>query len=181
MSIAALAMVLLAALAGLAYVLNHCQARLALVELVLNEGLPPGHQPADAALSARVAATADPAAVLPAGVHIFLSRNCHACQRLIDELDQVGLAVEASVHLRYVDRPRPIAVAAARRQHASLHDHQHELAVLLQADPLPFTIAVGSHDLVSRAVTPTVSQVVVAARDAGITATIAAGTGGATP
>lgn len=170
MSTGELAVVLAVALGGLAIVLNHVYARLALVELALNEGLPPGYQPmhgATALVSPDGGQTRVPDLLSP-GIHVFLSRNCHACQRLIDELDQIELRHDSSLHLHYVDRPRPIATAAADRQRAELHADQAELAAFVDADPLPYTIAVGAHALVSRAVTPTVAQVLAAARDGGI-------------
>lgn len=174
MTVAALSLVLLAALVLLAVVLNHSQARLALVELTLNEGLPPGHgqrvPPDVVRRQPQVGEPGESAEALETGVHIFLSRNCHACQRLIEELRHADVDLDAPLNLRYVDRPRPIASAAADHLGATLHDHQNELASGVGADPLPFTIAVGPHRLASRAVTPTVGQVLHAARDAGIRA-----------
>jgi hypothetical protein len=167
MSPAALAIVLAVAFGGLAVVLNHCYARLAFVELALNEGLPPGHQPADSLMRNDTSTASEPRSALPDGIHVFLSRNCHACQRLIDELDQCDLTLDATLYLRYIDRPRPIASSAADRHGASLHHHEAEVAARLGADPLPYTIVIGAHDLVSQAVTPTVPQVLTAARDAG--------------
>ena len=164
-----LAVALTVALSGVAIALNHVHARLALVELALNEGLPPGHQ--QLPTTNRVTAH-DVGALLGGGVHVFVSRNCHACQRLIDELHQTPLAVAGEVHLRYVDRPRPIAKDAADQLGASLHSHQGELASQAGADPLPFTVAVGSHGLVAGSVSPTVDALVTAARDAGITISV---------
>ena len=172
MNPAMLALVLAGALAGLAIVLNHCHARLALVELTLNEGLPPGHQntPTEQlAPSFGQSQSRETTTLLGSGVHIFLSRNCHACQRLIDEFDETTVSVNSALHLHFVDRPRPIATSAAANASAVLHEHQSELANLVGADPLPYTVAVGSHGLVAQAVTPTIGQVVIAARDAGIT------------
>jgi len=166
MNPAVLAIVLAVALMGVAIALNHAQARLALVELTLNEGLPPGHQIQPATTSE---VSGDVGALLGEGVHVFLSRNCHACQRLIDELQQATLTVGSDFHLRYVDRPRPIANEAAERVGALLHSHQAELAVQAGADPLPFTVAVGSHGLVASSVSPTMKQLVTTGRDAGIT------------
>lgn len=170
MSPAVLAIVLAVALAGLAVVLNHCHARLALVELALNEGLPPGYQSTPLATAAPVnpPTAARTTQILGAGVHVFLSRNCHACQRLVDEFDQTPVQVGAELHLHYVDRPRPIAASAAARAGATLHEQQTEIASTVGADPLPYTVAVGAHGLVAQAVTPTIGQVSVAARDAGI-------------
>jgi len=166
MSPAVLAVVLAVAFMGIAVVLNHTHARLALVELALNEGLPPGHQvPTPSAPQI----TADVAGLLGPGVHVFLSRNCHACQRLVDEFEQTSVTVDATLHLRYVDRPRPIASQAAANVGAELHTHQVELAAQAGADPLPYTVAVGSHGLIASTVTPTVPKVMVTARDAGIT------------
>lgn len=173
MNPATLAGFALVAVALLAVALNHCHARLALIELALNEGLPPGYEHGPVPIGNGAVSSTDAARALSAGVHIFLSRNCHACQRLIDELDQVTLDVDGPLHLRYVDRPRPIAAVAAENHGAELHDHDHDTAQRVRADPLPFTIAVGDHDLTSRAVTPTVHQVVIVARDAGIRAEMA--------
>lgn len=169
MNAASLAGFALVSVALLAVVLNHCHARLALIELALNEGLPPGYEHHPTAPAGTVSST-EATRALPAGVHVFLSRNCHACQRLIDELDQVVLEIHAPLHLHYVDRPRPIAAIAAENLGAELHEHDDQTAQRVGADPLPFTIAVGQHDLTSRAVTPTVRQVLMAARDAGIRA-----------
>lgn len=166
MSPAVLALVLVVAFLGMALVLNHARARLALVELALNEGLPPDHQ---VSTHAAPPTTADLAALLGPGIHVFLSRNCHACQRLVDEFAQTSMTIAATFHLRYVDRPRPIASQAAANVGAKLHSHQVELAAQTGADPLPYTVAVGSHGLVASAITPTVPQVMVTARNAGIT------------
>ena len=165
-----LALALCVALGGLAVALNHCYARLALVELTLNEGLPPGHQPSvpgDRA-AADAIGSQDVAGLLDAGIHVFLSRNCHACQRLVEELGHVELQHDTALHLRYIDRPRPVASEVASRQDAGLHVEQAEVAAIVGADPLPFTVAVGDHALVSRSVTPTVVQLVATARDGGI-------------
>ena len=159
----ALGGVLSTALVLLAIVLNHCSARLALVELALNEGLPPGHH----ALPDRLVEV-DPRTALSAGLHVFLSRSCHACQRLIEELDSSGLQVHGSLMLRYVDRPRPIAVEVAAKLGGEVRDLEGELPLSLGADPLPYSIAIGEHGLVARAVTPTLHQIVTVARDAGI-------------
>jgi hypothetical protein len=172
MNPATLALVLAGALAGLAVVLNHCYARLALVELTLNEGLPPGHQNAPVeqlATSLGRSQSNEATTLLGSGVHIFLSRNCHACQRLIDEFDETPISVNSDLHLHYVDRPRPIAASAAANAGAELHEQHNELAIRVGADPLPYTVAVGLHGLLAQAVTPTIGQVVVTARDAGIT------------
>lgn len=171
MSIAGLAIALTLAFVLLGVVLNHVYARLALVELTLNEGLPPGYEGisgepgADAASSITRPALA---ALLAPGVHIFASRNCHACQRLLDELDAVELQLPAELHLRYVDRPRPLATSVAQAQGATLHADQQELATRVAADPLPYTIVIGEQSLVGRSVTPTVALVLETARNAGI-------------
>ena len=166
-----LALALCTAIGGLAVALNHCYARLALVELALNEGLPPGHQPAVLGDRAAVEASSSEAVaeLLDAGIHVFLSRNCHACQRLVEELGDVQLQHGAALHLRYIDRPRPVAAEVATLHDAELHGGQAEVAATVGADPLPFTVAVGDHALVSRSVTPTVTQLVATARDGGIT------------
>lgn len=155
----------------LAVALNHLHARVALVELSLNEGLPPGFE----ALHYRHVAEsrlrpADVGDILDAGVHVFLSRSCLACQRLVSELGAINLAVSASLHLHYVDRPRPEARLAAERNQAELHSSQLDLSQRVGADPLPFTVAVGPHGLVGRAVTPTADQLLLTARNAGIEA-----------
>ena len=168
MSSAALVIVLGGAFAGLALVLNHCYARLALVELTLNEGLPPGHQPTEAIAGLTTTESVEPASALAGGLHVFLSRSCHACQRLIDEFESVDIELDAPLHLRYIDRPRPIAVSVAARHRAELHDHEAELVAQIGADPLPYTVGIGTAGLVSRAVTPTLAQVLHTARDAGI-------------
>ena len=170
MSVATLAVALVVAAILFAVVLNHCYARLALVELTLNEGLPPGYESPVQSTTSRSQTTPvmDPAASLEPGVHIFVSRSCHACQRLLDELDQSSMVTSASIHLRSVDRPRPLAASVADQMNATLHEHQAELAAGLAADPLPYAIAMGDHGLLSRSVVPTLAQIVGVARDAGI-------------
>lgn len=174
MSVAALALALGVALAGIAMVLNHVYARIAVVELTLNEGLPPGFSPSLVA-ERPGRPQISPAHIsdrLGSGVHIFLSRGCLACQRLIDELDQFTIATEASIHLHYVDRPRPVAQSAAQRQNAELSADQADLAKAVGADPLPYTVSVGEHGLLAQSVSPTLALVVSAARDAGIAARV---------
>lgn len=173
MSVALLAIALGVALAAIAVVLNHTYARLAVVELTLNEGLPPGFSPEPVGAADKSAASpADIARRLKPGVHIFLSRNCVACQRLIDELDQTTVATDAPLHLRYVDRPRPIAQSAAQRQGAHLFEHEAELAQSVGADPLPYVVAIGDHGLLATSVSPTVALILSAARNAGIAAAV---------
>ena len=167
MSTGALTIVLAVGLSGLALVINHLQARLALVEVTLNEGLPPGHEVS----STEPPMAFDPdgaRALLGRGVHIFLSRGCHACQRLLDELDDRGLDLGGPVHLRYVDRPRPLAETVARHVGAELHARQPDIVRRLGIDPLPHTVVVGADGLLTHATTPNVPAVVEAARGAGI-------------
>lgn len=166
MSPALLACLLAAAVGALAVVINQVQARLGLIEVTLNEGLPPGHERTD--LAASTTPTLDPAQALGPGVHVFLSRSCHACQRLVDELRASPRIGQADLVLRFVDRPRPIAREFAASHGAALHEQQIELAAGVGADPLPFTVAVGPHDLVSRAVTPTRRSILDTARNAGM-------------
>ena len=67
MSVAVLALALVVAAILFAVVLNHAYARLALVELTLNEGLPPGYEPASQRRddsSDERASVMDPAAAL---------------------------------------------------------------------------------------------------------------------
>lgn len=173
MTAAGLAVALFGGLVLLAVVLNHCQARLALIELALNEGLPPGYPPAATSDTAGDPGHVEPTEVLPPGVHLFLSRTCFACSRLVEELDGAVLEIGADLHLHFADRPRPLATQVAARHDAALHDHQDELRRILGADPLPYAIAVGPHGLVSRSVTPTVNHIAQVARDAGIAATVA--------
>lgn len=178
MSVTALALALAVALSAIAVVLNHCYARLALVELALNEGLPPGHQPSLYGAAHGENATADVGVVeatkrLEPGVHLFLSRSCHACQRLIDDLDASAPKIDAPVFVRYVDRPRPVAHSAAKKLHATVQEGQASTIEAVAADPLPYTIAIGHHRMVSRAVTPSVTQFITAVRDAGYKADLA--------
>lgn len=166
MSVAALTAVTGTALVLLAVVLNHVHARLALVEVALNEGLPPGHgRQRPTSTHPSPATTADR---LGSGLHIFLSRSCHACQRLIEELESAPAALTGSVVLYYVDRPRPIAAAAAAALGAELRSNQGELAGAVAADTLPYTIAVGPLGLVARRVTPSVRDVLDVACDAAL-------------
>lgn len=170
MSTTGLAIVLVVGVAGLAFVLNHLQARLALIELTLNEGLPPGHQ-GGATSGASATFQADRALeLLGPGVHVFLSRSCHACQRLVEELEGRRLILDADLHLRYVDRPRPIARTVAEDLGAALHVEQLAIVDALGVDPLPHTVAVGRDGLATHRVTPASAQIADAARDAGILA-----------
>jgi hypothetical protein len=163
MSPTVLVLVLATALGGLGVVLNHAYARLALVELTLNEGLPPGLEQ-----SASSAGRASGPANVDSGVHIFLSRSCHACQRLIEELAETTLVSDRPIHFRYLDRPRPIARSAADRSSATLVTSDVETARSLGADPLPYSVIVGDHGATSHGVTPTATQVIALARDAGV-------------
>ena len=171
MSAAGLTAALAVALVGLAVVLNHLQARLGLIEVALNEGLPPGHEIRKSGqtppLGFDVLHAKD---LLDDGLHIFVSRGCHACQRLLDDLDIRGLHVATAVHIRYVDRPRPIAAVVAKQLGASLHLEQHALAESLRVDPLPYTVALGPDSLVGHGVTSTILDVVQVAQNAGIAA-----------
>ena len=166
MTAVALSLALLGGTVVLAVVFNHAYARLAVLELALNEGLPPGHERAPAAPTG--VGPLDAAGVLDAGVHVFLSRNCHACQRLLDELASTSLESPLGLVLHYADRPRAIAHEVADGLDAHLVRDQAELAASVGADPLPYTIAVGDHALVGRSVTPTVAAIAETARNAGL-------------
>lgn len=145
--------------------LNHVQARLGLLETMLNEGLPPGHGVASTTNDANPAMRTE---LLSTGVHLFASRRCHACRRLMQNLGNDTLRVDAQLHIHYIDVPQSSAVDLASSLGAQLHTNAQELAAQVGADPLPYTIAVGAHDLVAGAVTPTVAQVARTARDGGI-------------
>lgn len=171
---AVLALALLAAVILLGAAVNHMVARLGLIEVTLNEGLPPGHEERPGAGVVAVD-QATIAGLLGPGVHVFLSRSCHACMRLIDELasSPLDLADDARpVHLRYIDKPRPIAVEAAQVGGAELHANQGELTVRLGADPLPYTFVVGEHGSNAQGVTPTAKHVATLANDAGLPAAV---------
>lgn len=159
------------ALAVLAVVVNQVQARVALLEVTLNEGLPPGHEPIGppTAVASPTATVADVAGALGAGTHVFLSRTCHACQRLLAELGERPVAVEG-LCLRFVDRPRPLARDVASANGARLEEAQDDVATAVGADPLPFTIVVGDHGLVVRSVTPTRADLLASCRQAGVAA-----------
>ena len=163
-----LVLVVVASLALLGVVLNQVQARLALLEVALNEGLPPGHRVSAPTPSGRSlgASPDDVASVLGLGVHVFLSRSCHACQRLVAELDERPFDLDG-LQFRFVDRPRPVVTEIAAANGAALALHQDELARSVDADPLPYTIAVGDHRLVARGVTPTRADVLALCRQAG--------------
>jgi len=169
MSAATLALGLAVAFGLIAVTLNHCYARLAIIELTFNEGLPPGYERNQTSRGSAVPSQ-QVSEHLGEGLHVFLSRSCHACQRLIQELDQSTLEVAAPLHLRYVDRPRPIASSAAMRNGAELHTHDVARSQAVDADPLPYAIAVGDHDLLSRGVVPSLADLLTIARDAGIAA-----------
>lgn len=160
--------VIAVALGVLAVVVNQIQARLALVEVTLTEGLPPGHRIAASSATTGAAALVPAQDVLSPGVHIFVSRSCHACQRLVEEMEHAWRPIDAAVSLRYVDRPRPFARELASQLGLASTEHDRDMASAVGADPLPYTIAVGDHDLVARNVTPTVHQVQDTARDAGL-------------
>jgi len=169
MSVTLLCLTLAVGFALFAVVLNHAYARIALVELTLNEGLPPGHQiaePGDALASAETVAS-----LLGPGVHIFASRNCHACQRLLEELQTTPIRFDGTLHLHYIDRPRPVAREVAAVLGASLNEQQSELSLQVGADPLPYTIVSGEQGLLSRSVSPTVADIARTARDAGVSST----------
>jgi hypothetical protein len=166
-----LAVALFVSLGAIALIFNHLQARLGLLEVVLNEGLPPGHRGSVTATSSARFESARAVQALGPGLHIFVSRGCHACQRLLEELDDRGLSSDADLHLRYVDRPRPAAETLATALPAHLHRDQLELAEGLGVDPLPHTVAVGSAGLVAHNATPTTALIAQTARDAGIRTT----------
>ncbi len=168
MSTTSALLIVAVALAVLAVVVNQMQARLALVEVTLTEGLPPGHQAPVGAGSGHVVDQASAADLLAPGVHIFVSRSCHACQRLVEEMEHAWRPLDGPVSLRYVDRPRPFARLVADRLGLASTEHDSELAAKIGADPLPYTIALGDHGLVARSVTPTVHLVQDTARDAGL-------------
>ena len=160
-------LVIAAALAVLAIVVNQLQARIGLLEVTLTEGLPPGHQPVAGSVELSPTQLA-PEDVLSPGVHIFVSRSCHACQRLVEEMEHAWKPIAAPTSLRYVDRPRPFARTLADGLGLASIEHDSELASGVGADPLPYTIVVGDHGLVARSVTPTVQLVRATARDAGL-------------
>lgn len=169
MSPALLVVTVAVALAVLAVVLSQIQARVALVEVTLNEGLPPGHEPigVPSAQAPTIGGVADVTAALGRGTHVFLSRTCHACQRLVAELGERPVDLD-DLRFHFVDRPRPLARDVALANRARLDEAQDDLALAVGADPLPFTIAIGDHDLVVRSVTPTRADLLAACRQAGL-------------
>ncbi len=169
MSTVGAVLVIAAGLALLAVVVNQIQARIGLLEVTLTEGLPPGHQSTDATSSAASTKTLHaPEDVLSPGVHVFVSRSCHACQRLVEEMEHAWRPLDAATSLRYVDRPRPFARTLADQLNMTSVEHDAEIAAGIGADPLPYTVAIGEHGLVARGVTPTVHLVQDIARDAGM-------------
>lgn len=168
MSTLGLTFALVAALGLLGIVINQLQARVALIEVALNEGLAPGHERIGVGAGLRTdnAGVVD-TSTLTEGVHIFVSRGCIACQRLVSELHESVPNLATSLHLRYVDRPRPEGRQAAARAGVELHANEQSLARTVGADPLPYTIARGAHGLVARGVTPNAASVITVARDAG--------------
>lgn len=170
MSVAALTFPLAGALAVLAIVLNHLQARLGLIEVALNDGLPPGHQRERSVAASTTFDSASARQTLGPGLHVFLSRTCLACQRLLDELDRRGLDHAGEIHVRFVDRPRPAAYEVATRIGATVHEHQAAATTALGVDPLPHTVAIGAADLVAHDVTPSIAAMIAVARNAGIRA-----------
>lgn len=160
---------LIVTLAIVTTIFNYLSARVGVVETTLNEGLPPGHGPTDAVVAPRSTAFDQQRAVqlLDVGLHLFLSRGCYACMRLLGELERTHLGV-VEFTMRYVDRPRPIAHEVARFQQAELLANQHDLIETLGIDPLPHVIAIGPHGLVAHAATPTIHAVSEVARNAGL-------------
>lgn len=160
-------LVVAGALAVLAIVVNQLQARIGLVEVTLTEGLPPGYDPIQAPV-APTTTRLTPQDVLSPGIHVFVSRGCHACQRLVEEMEHAWRPLAVATSLRYVDRPRPFARALADQLDIQSIEHDAELAAGVGADPLPYTIVVGDHGLVARSVTPTVKLIHATARNAGL-------------
>ena len=167
MSATAGVLAIAAALGVLAIVVNQLQARIGLVEVTLTEGLPPGHQPDDVEADQAIATLAPQDALAP-GVHVFVSRSCFACQRLVEEMEHAWADLDAPTSLRYIDRPRPFARSLAADLGLLSVEHDAELAAGVGADPLPYTIAIGDHGLIARSVTPTVQLIQDTARDAGL-------------
>ena len=153
------------ALAIAALVLNQVQARIGLVELTLNDGWPPGHAPSD--LNGQRAPTIDARQALQPGLHLFLSRSCHACQRLVDDL-AAGSPPAATPTFHYVDRARPTSRLLAQAWNVALVEGERELAQTVGADPLPYAIAIGNHGLIARSVAPTPAALNAVARNAGL-------------
>lgn len=166
---------LLVGAAGLFLVaFNHLTARLSLVEVMMNEGLPPGHATADRNAS-DVATTGSfesgrAREMLPTGVHLFLSRSCFACQRLAEELDGYTLAQPPTpVSVHYIDRPFPASRSTFEDLGLSISTERLDLIEALRIDPLPHTVAIGPHDLVVADVTPTVRSIRDVAEQAALT------------
>ncbi len=171
MSAAALAGAVLVTCALLAYALNHMLARVALVEVALNEGLPPGFETAPSSLAFDFQAAA---ATLAGGLHLFLSRSCHACQSLVDELGADHTAVgDLPVVVHHIGVPRDGTIKLVDLLGAGLELDQLATASRLGIDPLPHAIAIGPKGLIAHGAVPTTADLDRVARDGGLFAALA--------
>lgn len=156
---AVIAAVLLAICALIALALNNIWTRIALVEVILNEGLPPGLSPRhNRAIRAQKAHE-----LLGAGVHIFLSKHCRGCRRFLTQLENAlaqtepdgttdtGIGVDTlNMKFYFLDQPNSEALKFADYPNISFCgdvETNLELSEMLAATPLPYAFAIGAHSL----------------------------------
>lgn len=161
-----------AGLGGLAVVVNHMIARLGLIEVVLNEGLPPGYE-ANAPNAGPDPITSRRS--LDQGIHVFLSQRCHGCRRLVTELAERQISGATPISFYLVDHARRWDPADTLARLGSVAIDQKELADRVGADPLPYAVAIGPDGLVAGGVLPAADKVGELARHCGLEAPFSAG------
>lgn len=141
-----IAVVLVIAMIGLGFVLNHLIARIAFVELALTYGraLPTDSRvqasaddtaassvpPVDALFEPAVAA-----AVLPAdAITLFVSSSCTTCVRLVDDLADPAIKFERPLHL-YFESDAPIVARSG-----IIHERQSDFIDRLHVPALPYAV-----------------------------------------
>lgn len=150
----------------LAVVINNIWARLSLIEVYFNEGLPPGLRPTTATSTqippqnsahtgadstARTEAhTFDIRETLGQGLSIFVSRSCPGCQRLLDELATLDKLDNTTLY--YIDEPNKGNLELLDKLGVEIETGQSELAELVGAKPLPYAFTFGPYSLADSAV-----------------------------
>lgn len=167
-----LATALLTTLVGLGCIgwgLNNLFARVALVEVMLNEGLPPGLGIRTGITSA---AAFDPveAADLGEGIHIFVSRSCSGCKRLLADLARSRAEFgDHDVFVHYLGRAGHADKQAAYSFATQVEENTASLAASIGATPVPHTLVVADSKLLARSVTSSAAAVRSLALQAGFT------------
>lgn len=130
----------------IAVVLNNIWARLALVEVVYNEGLPPGFATTDKLSQSRLRE------IIGGGLSIFLSRHCQGCRRLLDELDNLSAGeVLDDVTFYFVDEPDAHLLARITKFGSKVEIDQEDLSQRIGVGPLPYALALGPYSLADQA------------------------------